>query len=76
MKSRDFPPDIKSNTLMEKIAKPTNQNEILKAFERVLNAKISLKLELKKINLKPVTEIKKEEPSPSLVEMAKEVFGS
>ena len=65
---------FKSSTLMEKVANPTNQNEILKAFENVLNSKVNLKLELKKINLKPVTKPKKEEETPSLMEMAKEVF--
>ena len=51
------------------------QSEILKAFERVLSTKPTLKLELKKINLKPVIEVKEEE-SPSLIEMAKDVFGA
>lgn len=66
---------FKSSTLMEKVGNPSNQKEILKAFEEVLNAKVSLKTELKKITLKPITKVKKEE-APSLMEMAKEVFGS
>ncbi len=81
---------FKSSTFMEKVAKPTNQVEVLKAFEKVLNSKISLKLELKKVNLQPVlasdpeTSLptgqagsgeKKDETSPSLIDMAKEIFG-
>jgi len=66
---------FKSSTLMEKVANPTNQNEILNAFENVLNTKVNLKLELKRINLKPVTKTKEEDKSPSVIEMAKEIFG-
>jgi len=66
---------FKSNALMEKVAKPTNQGEILKAFEKVLSSKITLKLELKKVDLKPVKEESKAEDNPSVIEMAKEVFG-
>ena len=66
---------FRSNTYMEKVAKPTNQGEILKAFEKVLKTKISLKLELKKVNLQPVKEEAKVETAPSAIDMAKEVFG-
>ncbi|MBN2096379.1 DNA polymerase III subunit gamma/tau [Candidatus Peregrinibacteria bacterium] len=66
---------FKSSTLMEKVAKPTNQGEILKAFEKVLSSKVTLRLELKKVDLKPVKEEDKKEEIPSVIEMAKEVFG-
>jgi len=66
---------FKSSTLMEKVAKTTNQGEILKAFEKVLNSKVTLKLELKKVDLKPVKEEVEKEESPSVIQMAKEVFG-
>ncbi len=89
---------FRSNTMMEKVAKPTNQNEILQAFKKVLGTKVTLKLELKKVDLKPVKEEKKDPESnlpviqmnsskpgqagikpadsdPSVIEMAKEVFG-
>ena len=65
---------FKSSTLMEKVANTTNQNEILKAFESVLNTKVNFKLELKKIDLKPIIKPKEKEEAPSLIEMAKEVF--
>jgi len=67
---------FKSNTLMEKVANTKNQIEIIKAFETVLRTKINLKLELKKINLKPVSQSKEDAHSPSIIDMAKEVFGS
>ena len=66
---------FKSDTFMEKVAKPTNQGEIIKAFEKVLKTKISLKLELKKVNLQPVKEEVKVETTSSVIDMAKEVFG-
>ncbi|MFC1729814.1 DNA polymerase III subunit gamma/tau [candidate division KSB1 bacterium] len=66
---------FKSSTMMEKVANPKNQHEILKAFESVLSSKISLKLELKKIDLKPITKPKEEEQTPSVIDMAKEIFG-
>ena len=67
--------EFKSNSFMEKVAKPTNQGEIIKAFEKVLKAKVTLKLELKKVNLQPVKEEAKVEVAPSAIDMAKEVFG-
>jgi DNA polymerase III subunit gamma/tau len=66
---------FKSRTLMEKVANPTNQNEIQKAFKTVFNTKIILKLELKKVGLEPVAAPKKDDVSASVVDMAKEVFG-
>jgi len=65
---------FRSNTFMEKVANPTNQAEIQKAFKTVFNTKITLKLELKKVNLEPVTHSKQEDTTPSLIDMAKEVF--
>lgn len=68
---------FKSGTLMEKVANPTNQGEILKAFETVLKRKINLKLEIKKITLKPVSKSSDEkEQKTSVIEMAEEIFGS
>lgn len=68
---------FKSGTLMEKVASPTNQGEILKAFETVMKRKISLKLELKKITLKPVSKSSEgKEQKTSVIEIAEEIFGS
>lgn len=67
---------FRSSTLMEKVINPGNQKEILKAFENVLKVKINLKPELKKITLKPVVKKAEESESPSIIEMAKEVFGA
>lgn len=69
-----------SSTLMDKIAKTSNQADVLKAFEKVFENKISLKLDLKKVNLSPIetkqSEIKDEKKDePSVIDMAKEVFG-
>jgi DNA polymerase III subunit gamma/tau len=72
---------FKSETLMDKIAKINNQSVVLKAFETVLNSKIKLNLEIKKVNLNPVksekelTAIKNNGNGPSIIEMAEEVFG-
>jgi len=63
-----------SVTFKEKIAKTSNQTEVQKAFEHVFGSKISLKLELKKVNLKANPETVKKE-KVSAVEMAEEVFG-
>lgn len=68
-----------SRTLMEKVENPNNQNEIMKAFDEVLKTKPSLRLRMKKIELKAVQSEEsmeeKKEPA-SVVDMAKEVFGS
>ena len=66
---------FKSSTLMEKVINVKNQGEIIKAFDDVLKIKISLKPELKKINLTPVTTAKETEKSSSIIDMAREVFG-
>jgi DNA polymerase-3 subunit gamma/tau len=71
---------FKSSTLMDKVVSPTNQKEIMRAFEAVFGVKINLKAEVKKITLKPVTEVAKEETKktenkPSVIDMAQEVFG-
>ncbi len=66
---------FKSSTLMEKVANPSNQSVVQKAFETVFSQKVTLKLEVKQIDLKPVTEVKVDKPS-SVVDMAKEVFGN
>ncbi|MBI5421893.1 DNA polymerase III subunit gamma/tau [Candidatus Peregrinibacteria bacterium] len=66
---------FKSNSLMERIANHANQDEVQSAFKTVFNRKVSLKLELKKISLEPVSTAK--DPSaPSAVELANEVFGA
>ena len=67
---------FRSSTLMDKVANAKNQTEILKAFENVLNIKINLKLELKKIRLQPVSQAEEKTDKPSVIDMAKEVFGS
>jgi DNA polymerase-3 subunit gamma/tau len=66
---------FKSNTLMEKVANTMNQSEIHKAFTQIFNTKVTLKLELKKVTLEPMSTPKKEESS-SVIDMAKEVFGA
>jgi DNA polymerase-3 subunit gamma/tau len=72
-----------SATLMDKIDKTSNQADVLKALEKVFESKISLKLDVKKVNLS-TDKPKKDVPSgikgekkaePSVIEMAKEVFG-
>ena len=67
---------FRSSTLMDKVENSKNQIEILKAFENALSIKINLKLELKKINLKPVSKPEERTEKPSVIDMAKEVFGS
>ena len=68
---------FKSSTLMDKVANVKNQAEILKAFEIVFNAKVTLHLEIKKISLKPIKEVEVEkESTPSVEAMAEEVFGN
>ena len=67
---------FKSSTLMEKVTNIKNQSEIIKAIESVLRVKVILKPELKRINLKPISRAKDADNSPSLIEMAKEVFGA
>ena len=66
---------FKSDTLMEKIVNPKNQNIVLNALEKVFETKISLNLEMKKVDLKPMINKTKESDDPSVVDMAKEVFG-
>lgn len=66
---------FKSSTLMDKVANTKNQGEIIKSFEFVLKTKLNIKPELKKIDLKPVSKPKADEQEPSLIDMAKEVFG-
>jgi len=66
---------FKSSTLMEKVVNVKNQSEIVKAFDSVLNFKVILKPELKKINLTPITSSKESDRPSSIIEMAKEVFG-
>jgi len=64
-----------SSTLMDKIAKASNQATVFKAFETVFEKKITFKLDVKKVNLTPVKTKKHEKGEPSVIEMAKEVFG-
>jgi DNA polymerase III subunit gamma/tau len=64
-----------SSTLMDKVAKQSNQVVILKAFETVFERKVGFKLDVKKVNLTPVNTKKTEKEDPSVMEMAKEVFG-
>ncbi len=70
---------FKSSTFMDKVMSSTNQAQIIAAFDAVLKIKPTLKAEVKKIDLKPVA--KKESTDeekiedPSVIEMAKEVFG-
>ncbi len=74
---------FKSSTFMDKVLSSTNQSEIIAAFEAVLSIKPTLKAEVKKIDLKPVVKKEtddsgdaEEKPkNPSVIEMAKEVFG-
>ncbi|MBI5412224.1 DNA polymerase III subunit gamma/tau [Candidatus Peregrinibacteria bacterium] len=65
-----------SESFREKISNPANQTVIIKVFENLFSTKIKLKLELKKIDLKPI-QSKKEEVAvaPTMIEMAEEVFG-
>lgn len=60
---------------MDKIAKMSNQAVVLKAFEKVFENKISLKMEIKKVNLDPIKSGKTENDDPTVIDMAKEVFG-
>ncbi len=67
---------FKSSTLMGKVANISNQSEILKAFDIVLKTKPILKLEVKRIDLKPISNSNSNEEQPSsIMNMAKEVFG-
>lgn len=65
-----------SKTLMEKVANPKNQVEIIKAIESVYQVKLSLVLEMKKISLKPVEKKDDTRKESSVADMAKEVFGA
>lgn len=70
---------FRSSTLLDKVANPKNQQEILAAFETVLKSKVGLKLTMKKISISTVNTVKEEESkaqSPSVIEMAREIFGS
>jgi DNA polymerase-3 subunit gamma/tau len=64
-----------SSTLMDKVVKTSNQAVVLKAFEKVFENKISLKMEIKKVNLDPVKSEKAVKDDPTVMDMAKEVFG-
>ncbi len=64
-----------SSAMMDKIGKVSNQAVVLKAFEKVFENKISLKMEIRKVNLNPVKPGKADKEDPSVVDMAKEVFG-
>ena len=68
---------FRSSAFMEKVNSAANQAVIQKAFEKIFGKSLSLNLELKKIELSPLT--KKTdgiaERKPSAVEMAAEVFG-
>jgi len=59
--------EFKSRSMMEKIESKTNQAQVQSAFQAIFNRKIKLKMEMKKVNLKPIA-------TPA--DMAKEVFGS
>ncbi len=67
---------FKSSTMMEKIEKSANQDVVQKAFEDVFGTKLSLRFDVKKVNL-TTAENKdvKDSKGHSLVEMAEEVFG-
>lgn len=68
---------FKSATFMEKINSAANQDVVQKALEKVFGSKLSLNLEVKKVELTPLVK-KSEDPiakAPSTVEMAAEVFG-
>lgn len=66
-----------SSTFMDKVNSAANQAVVQQAFEKVFGSKLSLNLEVRKVELTPLT--KKSEDSapkaPSAVEMAAEVFG-
>jgi DNA polymerase III subunit gamma/tau len=66
---------FKSAALMEKIAKTSNQADVLKALEKVFDAKITLKLDIKKMNLTPDKPQEEKKKGASVIEMAEEVFG-
>ncbi len=66
-----------SSTYMDKVNSGANQAVVQQAFEKVFGKKLSLNLEVKKVELSPLTK-KTEEPAakdPTTVEMAAEVFG-
>lgn len=68
---------FKSSAFMDKVNSAANQEVVQKAFEKVFGSKLSLNLEVKKVELTPLVK-KSEEPAPkapSTVEMAAEVFG-
>jgi DNA polymerase-3 subunit gamma/tau len=68
---------FKSSAFMEKVNSGANQAVVQQAFEKVFGSKLSLNLEVKKVELTPLTK-KSEEATPkkpSAVEMAAEVFG-
>ncbi|MBU0577360.1 DNA polymerase III subunit gamma/tau [Patescibacteria group bacterium] len=64
-----------SSTLMDKIAKASNQAVVQKAFESIFGMRINLKLEVKKVTLTPAKKKEEKNDEPSVIEMAKEVFG-
>jgi len=68
---------FKSAAFMDKINSAANQAVVQTAFEKVFGSGLSLNLEVKKVELSPLTK-KTDEPvdkTPSAVEMAAEVFG-
>lgn len=68
---------FKSSAFMEKVSSAANQTVVQQAFEKVFGCKLSLNLEVKKVDLSPLTKKgeNKESKSPGAVEMAAEVFG-
>jgi len=67
---------FKSSTLKDKVESPANMNVVLKAFENVFKTTVNLHLEMKKLDLKPDSkESDKKSDDPSVIDMAKEVFG-
>ncbi|MFH1012427.1 MAG: DNA polymerase III subunit gamma/tau [Candidatus Peregrinibacteria bacterium] len=65
---------FKSDSMMEKIQNQTNQAQVQKAFQAIFNNKIRLRMELKKVKLKPVESAPKTEEI-NVADMAREVFG-
>lgn len=68
---------FKSSAFMEKIENSGNQGVVQAAFEKIFGSTLSLRLEMKRVQLSPLA--KKEEnikdESPSNADMAAEVFG-
>lgn len=66
-----------SSAFMDKVNSASNQAVVQKALEKVFGRGLTLNLEMKKVELSPLTKKKEEdgEKKPSAVEMAAEVFG-